>query len=157
MAKSDAKSTGKTNTSRLESLMNEQVANLNVLYVKLHSYHWFVKGNSFFRLHVKFEELYNEVSEQMDAIAERMLTLKWNPAATLKEYLELATIQEASGKEEPQAMVQHLLEDLATLCESYREGIEQAGTAGDDATADLLTGYVGSLEKHMWMLRAYLG
>lgn len=157
MAKSDAKSTGKTNTSSLEPLMNEQVANLNVLYVKLHSYHWYVKGNNFFRLHLKFEELYNEVSEQMDAIAERMLTLKWNPAATLKEYLELATIQEASGKEEPQAMVQHLLEDLATLCESYREGIEHAGKAGDDATADLLTGYVGSLEKHMWMLRAYLG
>ncbi|WP_059051752.1 Dps family protein [Paenibacillus senegalimassiliensis] len=157
MAKSDAKSTGKTNKSGLEPLMNEQVANLNVLYVKLHSYHWYVKGNNFFRLHLKFEELYNEVSEQMDAIAERMLTLKWNPAATLKEYLELATIQEASGKEEPQAMVQHLLEDLATLCESYREGIEQAGKAGDDATADLLTGYVGSLEKHMWMLRAYLG
>lgn len=157
MAKSGAKATGKTNTSGLEALMNEQVANLNVLYVKLHSYHWYVKGNNFFRLHLKFEELYNEVSEQMDAIAERMLTLKWNPAATLKEYLELATIQEASGKEESQAMVQHLLEDLATLCESYREGIELAGKAGDDATADLLTGYVGSLEKHMWMLRAYLG
>ena len=157
MAKSGAKATGKTNTSGLEALMNEQVANLNVLYVKLHSYHWYVKGNNFFRLHLKFEELYNEVSEQMDAIAERMLTLKWNPAATLKEYLELATIQEASGKEESQAMGQHLLEDLATLCESYREGIELAGKAGDDATADLLTGYVGSLEKHMWMLRAYLG
>ncbi|MGG6312124.1 Dps family protein [Paenibacillus macerans] len=156
MAKSEAKSAGKTNKSSLEQLLNEQVANLNVLYVKLHSYHWYVKGSNFFRLHAKFEELYNEVAEQMDAIAERMLTLKWNPSATLKEYLELAAIQEAAGKEEPTAMVQHLLEDLATLSESYHEGIELADKAGDDATADLLTGYVGSLEKHMWMLRAYL-
>ncbi|MDU4696074.1 MULTISPECIES: Dps family protein [Paenibacillus] len=156
MANSEAKSTGKTKKSSLEQLLNEQVANLNVLYVKLHNYHWYVKGSNFFRLHVKFEELYNEVSEQMDAIAERMLTLKWNPSATLKEYLELATIQEAVGKEEPQAMVQHVLEDLATLTEAYQEGITLADQAEDPATSDLLTGYVGSLEKHMWMLRAFL-
>ncbi|MGP0585213.1 Dps family protein [Paenibacillus timonensis] len=157
MANSETKSTGKTKKSSLEQLLNEQVANLNVLYVKLHNYHWYVKGSGFFRLHAKFEELYNEVSEQMDAVAERMLTLKWNPAATLKEYLELATIQEAGGQEEPQAMVQHVLEDLATLTEAYNEGIALADKAEDHATSDLLTGYVGSLEKQMWMLRAYLG
>lgn len=157
MANSETKSTGKTKKSSLEQLLNEQVANLNVLYVKLHNYHWYVKGSDFFRLHAKFEELYNEVSEQMDAVAERMLTLKWNPAATLKEYLELATIQEAGGKEEPQAMVQHVLEDFATLTEAYNEGIALADKAEDHATSDLLTGYVGSLEKQMWMLRAYLG
>lgn len=156
MAKSGAKSAGKSNKTSLEQLLNEQVANLNVLYVKLHNYHWYVKGSSFFTLHAKFEELYDEVTGQMDAIAERMLTLKWNPAATIKEYLDIATIQEAAGKEEPQAMVQTLLEDLATLSESYQEGIGYAEKAGDVATADLLTGYVGSLEKHMWMLRAYL-
>lgn len=156
MANSEAKSAGKTKKSSLEQLLNEQVANLNVLYVKLHNYHWYVKGSNFFTLHIKFEELYNEVSEQMDAIAERMLTLKWNPAASLKEYLEMATIQEAAGKEEPQAMVQHVLEDLATLTEAYNEGIALADKAEDRATSDLLTGYVGSLEKKMWMLRAYL-
>lgn len=156
MAKSEAKPAKNTKKSSLEQLLNEQVANLNVLYVKLHNYHWYVKGTNFFRLHAKFEELYNEVTEQMDAIAERMLALKWNPAASLKEYLDLATIQEATGKEEPQAMVQHVLEDLATLTEAYNEGIGLADQAEDNVTSDLLTGYLGKWEKHMWMLRAYL-
>jgi starvation-inducible DNA-binding protein len=156
MSKSEAKPAKNTKKSSLEQLLNEQVANLNVLYVKLHNYHWYVKGTNFFRLHAKFEELYNEVTEQMDAIAERMLALKWNPAASLKEYLDLATIQEATGKEEPQAMVQHVLEDLATLTEAYNEGIGLADQAEDNVTSDLLTGYLGKWEKQMWMLRAYL-
>ncbi|MFR9709803.1 Dps family protein [Paenibacillus sp. MB22_1] len=156
MAKSEAKPAKNTKKSSLEQLLNEQVANLNVPYVKLHNYHWYVKGTNFFRLHAKFEELYNEVTEQMDAIAERMLALKWNPAASLEEYLDLATIQEATGKEEPQAMVQHVLEDLATLTEAYNEGIGLADQVEDNVTSDLLTGYLGKWEKHMWMLRAYL-
>ncbi|SMF37846.1 Dps family protein [Paenibacillus barengoltzii] len=156
MGKSEATPAKNTKKSSLEQLLNEQVANLNVLYVKLHNYHWYVKGTNFFRLHAKFEELYNEVTEQMDAIAERMLALKWNPAPSLKEYLDLATIQEATGKEEPQAMVQHVLEDLATLTEAYNEGIGLADQAEDNVTSDLLTGYLGKWEKQMWMLRAYL-
>jgi len=157
MAKTDSKSNSKTNTSGLEQVLNQQVANLNVLYVKIHNYHWYVKGNNFFTLHVKFEELYNEVALKMDEIAERLLAIKGSPAATLKEYLDLATIQEATGKEDPNTMVQNLIEDFATLSESFSEGIELADKAEDEATSDLLTGFNGELEKHMWMLRSYLG
>lgn len=157
MAKADSKSASKASKTSLEQVLNEQVANLNVLYVKIHNYHWYVKGENFFTLHVKFEELYNDVTEKMDAIAEGLLTIKGSPAATMKEYLEISTIQEASGKEDERAMVQALVEDFATLSESFQEGIELADKEGDEATADLLTGFKGDLEKHMWMLRTYLG
>lgn len=156
MAKADAKSSSKTKQSSLEQVLNEQVANLNVLYVKLHNYHWYVKGENFFTLHEKFEELYNDVTEKMDAVAERLLTIKGSPSATLKEYLEIATIQEATGQEDSRTMVQQLIEDLATLSESFLEGIELADKEGDEATADLLTGFKGDVEKQMWMLRSYL-
>lgn len=152
------KSTNKTQTkSSVEQILNRQVADLNVMYVKIHNYHWYVKGPNFFTLHVKFEELYNEVTIQMDAIAERLLTIKGSPAATMKEYLDLASIQEATGEEDPKTMVQNIIEDFATLSEEYAEGIEAAEEAGDEPTADLLTGFQRDLEKHMWMLRSYLG
>lgn len=154
-----AKSTNKTKTdtnSTIEQLLNREVANLNVLYVKLHNYHWYVKGSNFFTLHNKFEELYNTVSLQMDEVAERLLTIKGSPAATMKEYLDLASIQEASGGEDPKTMVQNLIEDFATLSEEYVEGIEAAEEAGDGPTADMLTGFQADLEKHIWMLRSYL-
>jgi starvation-inducible DNA-binding protein len=141
----------------VEQVLNRQVANLNVLYVKIHNYHWYVKGPNFFTLHVKFEEFYNEITVQMDEIAERLLTLKGSPVATMKEYLEMASIQEASGKEDANAMVQNLIEDFATLSNEYQEGIDLADAAEDQPTADMLTGFKADLEKHMWMLRAYLG
>ncbi|RAI97127.1 starvation-inducible DNA-binding protein [Paenibacillus pabuli] len=148
----------KTNQAKsVEQVLNRQVANLNVLYVKIHNYHWYVKGPNFFTLHVKFEEFYNEVTVQMDEIAERILTLKGSPAATMKEYLELSSIQEAAGGEDANTMVQNLIEDFATLSNEYQEGIELAEAAEDQPTSDMLTGFKADLEKHMWMLRSFLG
>lgn len=141
----------------VEQVLNRQVANLNVLYVKIHNYHWYVKGPNFFTLHVKFEEFYNEVTVQMDEIAERILTLKGSPAATMKEYLELSSIQEAAGGEDAKTMVQNLIEDFATLSNEYQEGIEVADANEDQPTSDMLTGFKADLEKHMWMLRSFLG
>lgn len=141
----------------VEQVLNRQVANLNVLYVKIHNYHWYVKGPNFFTLHVKFEEFYNEVTVQMDEIAERILTLKGSPAATMKEYLELSSIQEAAGGEDAKTMVQNLIEDFATLSNEYQEGIEVADAGEDQPTSDMLTGFKADLEKHMWMLRSFLG
>ncbi|MCJ8015273.1 DNA starvation/stationary phase protection protein [Paenibacillus sp. KQZ6P-2] len=152
-----AKTTSKSKTMTLEQILNQQVANLNILYVKLHNYHWYVKGEHFFTLHAKFEELYDDINLKMDEVAERLLTIKGSPAATMKEYLELATIQEASGKEDARKMVQTLIEDFASVSEELHEGVHLAEEAGDHPTADLFITIKNDLEKHMWMLRSYLG
>ncbi|NQX48465.1 DNA starvation/stationary phase protection protein [Paenibacillus tritici] len=152
-----AKASNKVNTSSLEQVLNRQVANLNVLYVKVHNYHWYVKGEQFFALHVKFEELYDDITLKMDEVAERLLSIKGSPAATMKEYLEIATIQEATGKEDARGMVQALIEDFATVAEELTEGIELAEENSDQPTADLFIKIRADLEKNQWMLRSFLG
>ncbi|MFC6652263.1 Dps family protein [Paenibacillus rhizoplanae] len=152
-----AKASNKVNTASLEQVLNRQVANLNVLYVKVHNYHWYVKGEQFFALHVKFEELYDDITLKMDEVAERLLSIKGSPAATMKEYLELSTIQEATGKEDARGMVQALIEDFATVAEELTEGIELAEEISDQPTADLFIKIRTDLEKNQWMLRAFLG
>ncbi|MNB80731.1 DNA protection during starvation protein 1 [compost metagenome] len=152
-----AKATNKVDTTSVEQVLNRQVANLNILYVKLHNYHWYVKGEQFFSLHVKFEELYDDVTLKMDEVAERLLSIKGKPAATLKEYLEIGTIQEATGKEDTRGMVQTLIEDFATVAEELTEGIELAEQASDQPTADLFIKIRTDLEKNQWMLRSFLG
>ena len=152
-----AKASNKVNTASLEQVLNRQVANLNILYVKVHNYHWYVKGEQFFSLHVKFEELYNDITLKMDEVAERLLSIKGSPAATMKEYLEIATIQEATGKEDTRGMVQTLIEDFATVAEELTEGIELAEEVSDQPTADLFIKIRSDLEKNQWMLRSFLG
>ncbi|OAB43217.1 Dps family protein [Paenibacillus glacialis] len=152
-----AKTTSTTQNTTLEQVLNQQVANLNVLYVKLHNYHWYVRGEKFFTLHEKFEEIYNDITLKMDEVAERLLTLKGSPVATMKEFLDITTIQEADGKEDASKMVQNLIEDLATVAEELEEGIDLAENAHDHVTGDILITIKGDFEKHMWMLRSLLG
>ena len=142
---------------QLNTQLNDLVATWSVMYTKLHNYHWYVNGPSFFTLHVKFEELYTEVTLNLDEIAERILTKGGKPVATLKEHLELSLIEEASGKEETEEMVSKLIEDFKTIMEALNKAMETASEEGDDRTEDLLNAQFQSLEKHTWMLNAYLG
>ncbi|RSD27850.1 Dps family protein [Mesobacillus subterraneus] len=143
--------------SDLIQAVNQQVANWTVLYTKLHNYHWYVKGRHFFTLHTKFEELYNEAATIIDEFAERILALEGKPVATLKECLELSSINEAEGNEKEDDMVKQLHDDFATIVDELQEGIELAEKEEDAATADMLTEVKMSLRKHMWMFKAYLG
>ncbi|MBS4175929.1 Dps family protein [Lederbergia citrea] len=144
-------------TKKLTQIVNKQVANWTVLFTKLHNYHWYVKGHHFFVLHDKFEELYNEAAVHIDELAERLLALEENPVATLKESLEMASIKEANGEQDAESMVQSIVDDFTIIIEELKEGIDLATAAGDDTTGDMLLAVHQSLEKHNWMLKAYLG
>ena len=137
--------------------MNVQVSTWSVLYTKLHNYHWYVKGHQFFTLHNKFEELYNEATAHMDEIAERILTLGGNPVATLKEHLEQSVVEEASGNEKADEMVKTIADDFGKTMDSLKKGMSFAAEVGDDMTEDLLNATYQSIEKHQWMLNAFLG
>lgn len=141
----------------LEKQLNLQIANWTVLYTKLHNYHWYVTGGSFFTLHEKFEELYDEAAGYIDEIAERLLAIGGKPVATLRDSLAIATIAEAAGGESPQAMVSTVIADFKKIAGELKEGMKAAEEAQDEASGDLLLGILTSLEKHNWMLSAYLG
>jgi len=137
--------------------LNELVATNSVLYTKLHNYHWYVNGPSFFTLHVKYEELYNEVTLNLDEIAERILSKGGKPVATLAEHLDMSHIQEATGAESTEEMVVTTISDFKTIMGFLKEAMQQASEEGDDRTEDMLNAMVQSLEKHTWMLSAFLG
>ena len=141
----------------LNNQLNELVATWSVLYTKLHNYHWYVNGPSFFTLHTKFEELYNEVTLNLDEVAERILSRGGKPVATLKEHLEISLIEEATGNEVTEEMVESTIEDFKTIMKALKKAMDTAAEEGDDRTEDLLNANYQSLEKHTWMLNAYLG
>lgn len=144
-------------TNRLNTQLNELVATFSVLYTKLHNYHWYVTGPSFFTLHAKFEELYNEATLHLDEIAERILTKGGKPVATLKEHLELSHVQEATGSESTTEMVETIVNDFKSTMKLIKDAMSQAAEDGDDRTEDMLNAIFQSLEKHNWMLKSFLG
>lgn len=143
--------------SQVVKILNEQLSDWNLLYVKLHNYHWNVKGSDFFTLHEKFELLYNEASVNIDEIAERILALGATPAGSFKEYLALSTLDEATGNEDSRQMVEQVVSDFKAVIASAKNGIEVAGEAGDETSVDLFTQIHVALEKHVWLFTAFLG
>ncbi|GAA3401975.1 Dps family protein [Paenibacillus hodogayensis] len=146
-----------TDTKTVVETLNRQIANWGVLYVKIHNYHWFVKGSNFFTLHEKFEELYNEADKWFDELAERVLAIKGKPVATMKDMLAQASVKEASGNESADQMVKGIVNDFRMMIGEIASAIENAEKSGDHTSADMLTGVQQSLEKHVWMLDALLG
>ncbi len=144
-------------SNRLEAFLNKELANFNVLFVKLNQYHWYVKGEGFFTLHEKFQEYYEELVEYIDEIAERNLIIGNAPIGTLKEYLEYTTLKEEVEKDlTGRQMVERTLADFETISNELKEGIEIAGEEDDSVTEDLLIGFKTYFEKNIWILRAYL-
>lgn len=144
-------------SKELTTIVNKQVANFSVMYIKLHNYHWYVKGEQFFTLHEKFEELYTETAAVIDDLAERLLALGGSPVATMKEILEMSSIEEAHGNETAKDMVSELVKDFTTLTTELKQGMDVAGEVDDETTGDMLLAIHQSLEKHMWMLNSFLG
>ena len=135
--------------------LNELLANYQIYYQNLRSFHWHVEGQNFFDLHTMFEELYNDAKIKIDEIAERILTLRFYPKGNLSDYLQLATIPEATSILKDEVMVEAVLENHKILIEKLRETIKRAGKASDEGTIDLLGGYLANLEKKSWMLDAW--
>jgi len=144
-------------TKTTVDVLNKQLADWNVLYVKLHNYHWYVKGGDFFTLHAKFEELYNEASIHIDELAERVLIIGGKPLATMREYLDTSGINEANKLVKAEGMVLDLIHDYQYLIEDLKEGMEITDFENDSVTHDMLLAIREQLSKHVWMLNAFLG
>ncbi|MCZ2337827.1 MAG: DNA starvation/stationary phase protection protein, partial [Chitinophagales bacterium] len=64
---------------KLAAQLNELLADYMIFYQNTRGLHWNIKGDKFFELHVKFEELYNNIFLKIDEVAERVLTLGYTP------------------------------------------------------------------------------
>lgn len=142
--------------TNISSELNLLLADYQVLYQKLRTFHWNVKGPLFFGLHEKFEELYLQTAETVDEIAERVLALGDKPLGTLKDQLASARLSEATGDESAEQMVAAIRDDLATLDAPQRSLVEKASDAKDQSTANLIDGLCDAQEKTRWMLGAFL-
>jgi starvation-inducible DNA-binding protein len=137
--------------------LNDLLANYHIHYQKLRGCHWNIKGQNFFTLHVKFEELYNNAVITIDELAERVLTLGKPPISTFADYIEVSKIKEINtiGLRDT-AMVKAIIDDMATLISLERDIMEISAEAGDDGTNDMINKFMQFKEKNTWMLRSFI-
>jgi starvation-inducible DNA-binding protein len=146
----------KDKAENLSQLLNDLLANYQVYYSNIRGFHWNVKGEKFFELHAKFEELYNDLILKIDELAERILTLGYEPEYRYSRYLEVSEIKEANQTREGIKNVESLVKGLSILIAKQRAVMEVSGEANDEGTNALMSDYIREQEKLVWMYSAFL-
>lgn len=137
--------------------LNTLLANYSVFYQNTRGSHWNIKGDQFFTLHPKFEELYNNLVLKIDEIAERILTLGGVPAHNFSDYLNNSTIKESTDVSNATKDVENILASFKIVIDLQRDLLEITDKAGDEGTNSQMSGYIAEQEKEVWMYNSYLG
>ena len=135
--------------------LNQLLADYQVFYQNLRGFHWNIKGHGFFVLHSKFEDMYNDVANKVDEIAERVLMLGGQPDNRFSEYLKVAKLQEVANVSCGDEALKNVLDSYAYFIGEERKLMAVASEAGDESTVAMLGDYLKEQEKMVWMLVAY--
>ncbi len=141
---------------KLAEGLSDLLANYQVFYSNVRGFHWNVKGEKFFELHNKFEELYTDLIDKIDEIAERVLTLGFNPEHKYSSYLNISDIKEEQHTSNGVDNVKKLLESFEILLKKQRKLLELSGDADDEGTNSMISDYIREQEKLVWMYTAFL-
>ena len=122
----------KADMSEVIAKLNSLLSSYHMFYINVRGYHWNVKGEHFFTLHPKFEELYTSLQVEIDEIAERVLTLGKPPHSRFADYIQESGIKEIDtiGMKDLD-MVEAILDDMAKLIELEREILDATADAGE--------------------------
>ena len=136
--------------------LDDLLTNYQVFYMNIRGYHWNIKGDKFFELHLKFEELYTDALLKIDEIAERVLTLGHTPTHSFSAYIKTAEVKERTNVADGKTAIAQVLEGFGILLKKERVLLELSAEAGDEGTNALMSDYIRQQEKLVWMLSSYL-
>ncbi|MFD1553219.1 DNA starvation/stationary phase protection protein [Putridiphycobacter roseus] len=140
----------------LSEKLNDLLANYQLFYQNVRGFHWNIKGEKFFELHIKFEEFYDDAVLKVDEIAERILTLGGTPLHRMEDYLEISTIKSIKSDNIGKEAVGYVIDNFSTLIQKERVILDLSDQADDEGTNSLMSDYISQTEKTLWMLNAYM-
>lgn len=141
------------------AIVDHILGNMHTLHVKLHQFHWYVKGPHFYTLHEVFEELYDENEVWFDKLAEQLLTEGFKPASTTQELLDYSMLKQDPADKYLKAdqMVEKIVDDLRETRELVIRAIHLAQEEDRYVLEDTLIAYKESIGSNIWKLQAFIG
>ena len=136
--------------------LNDLLANYQVFYMNTRGLHWNIKGDKFFELHLKFEELYNDLLLKIDEVAERVLTLSGVPLHSFSDYVKQSDIKEATNISDGKEGVKLIVDSFKKVITKQRVLLKLSADAEDEGTNALMSDYIREQEKLVWQYSAYL-
>lgn len=138
--------------------LNQLLADTMTLRDLYKKHHWQIAGPTFYQLHLLFDKHYEEQSELVDAIAERIQSLGGVSIAMAHDVAETTIIpRPPRGREEAPVQLSRILEAHEIVLKETRAMARQAADGGDDGTNDLMVSQVlRTNELQVWFVAEHL-
>ncbi len=145
---------------RLESThnLNQILADTIMLRDLYKKHHWQVSGHTFYQLHLLLDKHYEEQSELVDTIAERIQLLGGVAVSVAHDVAEQTRLERPPiHREEVPVQLSRLLEAHEVILKECHEFAKTAADAGDDGTNDLIVSEViRTNELQVWFIAEHL-
>ena len=149
-----AEDTRRASADNLNQLLADTIT-LRDLYKK---HHWQVSGPTFYQMHLLFDKHFNEQSELVDQIAERIMMLGGVSVAMSADVAEMTLVpRPPKGREEVPVQISRLLHAHEIVLEEARAMARKAAEEGDDGTNDLLvSSVIRTNEMQVWFVAEHV-
>ena len=152
----NTKSLNTKKTKEIAEKLNILLSDYSIFFQNVRGYHWNIRGQNFFELHVKFEQLYTNLQAKTDEIAERILSLGHLPEHNFSAYKKNTVIAESTTVTNGIKAVEDIHRSLELLIASQREIHKLCNENQDAGTACMMGNYIQEQEKMAWMYAAFL-
>lgn len=138
----------------LASLLNKVLSNTFVMYFKAHSHHWNVEGIHFSQYHDFFGDLYTELHDASDAIAEQIRMLQVKAPVSLGSLYASNSVDESEVAINVSEMINTLLDANGVVKQSLYDCLKEAQNQNKQGLVNFLADRIMKHDKHDWMLRS---
>lgn len=146
----------KKKAAKLSKELNVLLSSYQMHYQNLRGLHWNIKGDNFFELHVKYEELYTRAQVIIDDIAERILTLGATPYHTFADYTSNSVIKAESNITDGTKGMTYIADAYQSLLLELRKALDFSDEIDDEGTNSLVSDLIAEHEKEAWMFNSWL-
>jgi starvation-inducible DNA-binding protein len=146
-----------TARTQIADALNLVVADALDLQGRVKTAHWNLRGVQFLSLHPFFDQLAAELGNNIDEVAERVMTLGGVTDGTAASVVKVSRMPAFKPKDHSDSeYAQRVLEAVGEFLSGVNSARKVAEGQGDPDTVDMLTEVVSLYEKRAWFLRATL-
>lgn len=133
-------------------------ANLQQAHETAWAIHWLMRGSRFLTDHPLIDGMLEELFEETDWIAERIIQVGGMPLTSLNQVIQNTTINDVPSvyNDDTNDSIKQLVEIFESLDETYNALHTSASENEDVVTTSQVEQYLGYVEKTIWMLKAEL-
>ncbi len=143
------------NNKTVENL-EKTLANSYLLALKTQNYHWNVVGENFKSLHELFGSQYEDLSDAIDELAERIRALGSKVDGSFENFQKAGSIKSGDKNLKSSDMIKDLIAGHEVIVSDLKDAVKVAQAGEDESTADMFIGRITIHEKAAWMLSSSL-